>query len=95
MQRRSRRHPAIQFCSPANTLDLPEKNEKELEAAARAVTRRLESQSGWLLILDNIDTVEDLNMVHRLIPAGHRLITTRLQSTGRIAERVEIDKMEP
>ena len=83
------------IASLANTLDLPEKNEKELEVVARAVTRWLESHSGWLLILDNIDTVEDLNTVHRLIPTGPRLITTRLQSTGRVAERVEISKMEP
>ena len=56
----------------ANTLDLPEKNEKELELVARAVTRWLESHTGWLLILDNIDTVETLNTVHRLIPTGPR-----------------------
>ena len=86
------------FAALANTLDLPERNEKELSAVAGGVSRWLESHSRWLLILDNIDTVEDWNMIRRLIPsgsAGHLLITTRLHSTGGIAKLVELPKMSP
>ncbi len=73
------------FATLANVLDLPEKSEKELSAVAAGVTRWLESHSGWLLILDNIDTVEDLNSAYKLVPSGsngHLFITTRLNSTG-------------
>src|SRR5262249_51480882 len=57
----------------------------------------LKSHSGWLLILDNIDTVEDLNIVRQLVPygsLGHLLITTRVHGTGRIAKVVELNQME-
>src|SRR5271165_3274482 len=86
------------FATLANTLDLPEKSEKELSAVAASVTQWLESHSGWLLILDNIDTVEDLNFVYKLIPSGssgHLLITTRLNNAGARAKCVELNKMEP
>jgi tetratricopeptide (TPR) repeat protein len=86
------------FAALANTLDLPEKNEKELSTVAAGVTRWLATNSGWLLVLDNIDTVEDLNEVWRITsaaPSGHVLITTRLQGTGQIAKRVEIHEMDP
>ena len=86
------------FAALANRLELPERNEKELSAVAGAVSRWLESNSGWLLILDNVDTVEDLNMVRQLVPsasAGHLLITTRLHGTSRVAKNVDLERMEP
>jgi tetratricopeptide (TPR) repeat protein len=85
------------FAALANPLDLPEKNEKELSAVAAGVTHWLAANSGWLLVLDNIDTVEDLKEVRRLAgatPAGSLLITTRLQSTGQLGKLVEIHKMD-
>ncbi len=84
------------FATLAAVLDLPERNEKELSAVAAAVTRWFESHSGWLLVLDNLDTLDDLNAVRRLIPpgaTGHLLITTRLKVGGRIAKQVDIEEM--
>jgi len=86
------------FAALAHVLEIPGRNEKELSAVARGVRRWLELNSGWLLILDNIDTVEDLLMVRQLVPlsgAGHLLLTTRLHATGGLAKLVELDKMEP
>jgi tetratricopeptide (TPR) repeat protein len=89
------------FAALAHTLDLPERNEKEQSVVAGGVTRWLAANSQWLLLLDNVDTVEDLNLVRRLIPSvsggygGHVLITTRLHATGGIAGAVEINRMEP
>ena len=86
------------FAALANILDLPERDEKELSAVAAGVTRWFESQSGWLLLIDNIDTVEDWKTVRRLVPSGapgHLLFTARLQSTGGFAKVVELDKMPP
>ena len=83
------------FGAIASLLDLPEKDEKDANVVAEAVRRWLERQTGWLLILDN---VEDLvNVVKPFLPAsgvGHVLMTTRLQATGAIAQNVELEKME-
>ena len=83
------------FTAIASLLDLPEKDERDANVAAEAVRRWLEQQTGWLLILDN---VEDLvGVVKPFLPAsgtGHVLITTRLQATGAIAQSVELEKME-
>jgi tetratricopeptide (TPR) repeat protein len=83
------------FTVIAGLLDLPEKDERDANVVAAAVRRWLERQTGWLLILDN---VEDLvNVVKPFLPAsgtGHVLMTTRLQATGAIAQNVELEKME-
>jgi len=85
------------FAAFAQLLDLPQKDEKDLSVVAAAVRQWLESNSGWLLILDNVDTIEDLLLVRQFAPnaGGHVLITTRLQATGGIAELVELNKMTP
>jgi tetratricopeptide (TPR) repeat protein len=83
------------FTAIASLLDLPEKDERDANVAAEAVRRWLERQTGWLLILDN---VEDLvGVVRPFLPAsgtGHVLMTTRLQATGAIAQSVELERME-
>jgi len=85
------------FAAFAQLLDLPQKDEKDLSVVAAAVRGWLESNSGWLLILDNVDAIEDLRLVRQFAPnaGGHVLITTRLQATGGIAELVELNKMTP
>jgi tetratricopeptide (TPR) repeat protein len=70
-------------------------DEQDLGKAARIGKRWFEENSGWLLILDN---VEDWSVVKDWIPAGRRghvLITTRLQSTGTIAKGIDLPKMTP
>ena len=83
------------FGAIASLLDLPEKDERDANAAAEAVRRWLERQTGWLLILDNVE--EMVGVVKPFLPAsgtGHVLMTTRLQATGAIAQNVELEKME-
>jgi tetratricopeptide (TPR) repeat protein len=83
------------FGAIASLLDLPEKDERDANVVAEAVRQWLERQTGWLLILDN---VEDLaGVVKPFLPAGgmgHVLMTTRLQATGAIAQCAELEKME-
>ena len=58
-----------------------------------SLARSLAANAGWLLILDNAD---DLAMVKEYMPSpgkGHMLLTTRAQVIGRLAQRVEIEKM--
>jgi hypothetical protein len=90
------RHTLIaDYVSIATLLNLPESTVKEQEAVVGAVKRWLESNPGWLLILDNAD---ELAMAREFIGSdakGHILLTTRAQATGGLAERVEIEEMEP
>src|SRR5947209_11725661 len=78
----------------AQILALREKDEQEQERVLQAVRRWLQDSTGWLLILDN---VEDLSLVEDVLPAeysGHVLLTTRAQSTGTFAQRIDLEQME-
>jgi hypothetical protein len=58
------------------------------------VKRWLREHHQWLLILDNAD---DLGMVSGFLPEtypGHILLTTRAMAMGRLAKRIELDRME-
>jgi tetratricopeptide (TPR) repeat protein len=83
------------FVSIANLLDLSEKQEQEQHRIVEAVKRWFQDNIGWLLIFDNAD---DLVMVQGFLPSGgkgHILLTTRAHATGRMAQRIEVAKMEP
>jgi tetratricopeptide (TPR) repeat protein len=82
------------FAAVAVLLNLCEKDEKDQNLIATAAKRWLEQNAGWLLILDNAD---DIPMVREFIPAnedGNVLLTTRAMTTGRIALRNAVEKME-
>jgi serine/threonine protein kinase/tetratricopeptide (TPR) repeat protein len=77
----------------AGVLKLEEQHEKEQQHVIEAVRAWLRKNSNWLLIVDNI---EDLKLVRTLLPAtapGHILLTTRTQTTGNIAQRLDLEKM--
>ncbi len=81
--------------SMVTLLKLPEKEEQDQNRVLDAFKHWLQENDDWLLILDNAD---DLMMVNDFLPSlgqGHVLLTTREQVTGRIAQRIEIEKMEP
>jgi tetratricopeptide (TPR) repeat protein len=78
----------------AHLLDLPQKDEQDQSLVVKAVQQWLKRQIGWLLILDNAD---DLTLVRDLLPptsSGHLLLTTRAQTMGRLAQRIEVDTMD-
>src|SRR5579872_649153 len=83
----------------AQLLNLPE--QKKLDWQREAVVHWLEKQTDWLLLLDN---VEDLALVRAFLPSegyggkeqqGHIVLTTRLQALGTLAQRIDLEKMEP
>jgi len=82
------------FVTLAHLLNLPEQHEQEQQRAIDAVKRWLQNHTRWLLILDNAD---DFTILRDFLPQGqgHILLTTRSQVTGRIAQRIELDQMEP
>jgi tetratricopeptide (TPR) repeat protein len=82
------------FVTIANLLALPVKQEQEQHRIIEAVKRWFAEHTDWLLIFDNAD---DLAMVQSYLPLGskgHVLLTTRAHATGRIAKRIEVQKME-
>ncbi len=83
------------FVNIADLLNLPEKNAQDHNYIAQTVKRWLQTNTKWLLILDN---VQDFTMIREyLLPeiSGHILLTTRLRTSGRMAKRVEVGKMTP
>ncbi len=81
--------------SLASVLDLPEKNVQDQAVTMAAIVRWFREQRSWLLIFDNAD---DLRLAQGYIPTGYRghiLLTTRAQTTGRLAYRLEVEEMNP
>ena len=79
----------------AHILNLAIKEEQEQNLIIEAVSRWFEEHSGWLLIFDNAD---DLNIVREFLPSkgkGHILLTTRAYAIGGIAQRIELEQMNP
>src|SRR6266487_6721127 len=83
------------FADLAYLLDLPERNEQDQSVIVEAVLRWLRTNTGWLLVFDNLD---DLSVVKPFLPKagpGHTLFTTRAHALSGIAQRMEVLKMEP
>ena len=74
-------------------LNLKEQYEQEQHYVIEAVQSWLRKNTSWLLIVDNI---EDLRLVRTILPAtarGHILLTTRTQTTGNVAQCIDLGKM--
>jgi tetratricopeptide (TPR) repeat protein len=81
------------YTALATFLHLPIQDESDQDLIVCSIKRWLSDQSGWLLILDN---VEDFRLVRDFLPAtrqGHVLLTTRAQDTGGLAKTIEVAKM--
>lgn len=78
----------------AQQLSLPLKDEKNQTLVVKAVIQWFKTHTHWLLILDNAD---ELIIVRDFFPTkydGHILLTTRAQSMGRLAQRLEVETMD-
>src|SRR5258706_8622871 len=82
------------YLSLADLLQLPEKNEREVDRIVRAVKTWLERHTNWLLILDSADDLQLIRSYLPTKPRGHMLLTTRSQIVGNIAARIEVEAME-
>lgn len=85
------------FVAIAGVLNLPEANVQDQTFVVKAVKRWLETNSGWLLILDNAD---DPGIIEDFFPensSGHLLLTSRAQvfDTVGILNPVELEEMTP
>jgi len=79
----------------AQVLKLPERDRQDQEVIIQAVLRWFRLHTNWLLIYDNID---NLFLAEPFLPkagSGHLLFTTRSHMLGGLAQRLDIQKMEP
>jgi tetratricopeptide (TPR) repeat protein len=75
-------------------LDLPEQEATEEEIREVAVLRWFGDQTGWLLILDNVDSEDAAQAVDALVAhllGGHVLLTGRLARWGAGIEALDLD----
>lgn len=84
-----------EFVRLAGVLNLPEQTEQDTYSIVQAVKCWLQQQTGWLLIFDGVEDVEVVSDFLPPIFQGHVLLTTRIQSTGMVAQRIEIEHMPP
>jgi tetratricopeptide (TPR) repeat protein/transcriptional regulator with XRE-family HTH domain len=82
------------FLLIAALLNLPQSNQQDQSTVIKAVLRWFDMHERWLLILDNADNLEMVSHFIPLAGKGHVLLTTRANSTGTIALRIEIEKMD-
>ena len=78
----------------AEILNLPEQNQAEEAVRLAAVFRWLREHSGWLLILDNIDTPEAAVEVEKTLPklqGGEVIITSRMADWSAAVQTTELD----
>ena len=84
---------ASSFVGIADLLNLPEAQEQDQKKVIASVTRWLVNNNDWLLIFDN---VEDLDLMKSILPSarsGSLLFTSRRQSLGFSAHRLNLEQM--
>lgn len=89
---------SVSYLANAEVLDLSEQHEPELTRRLSAVARWLNSNSGWLLIVDSVNDPDSLNSVMRYVARlrGGRVITTgRLSQYPAGVEKVEVAVLPP
>lgn len=84
----------------ADCLNLPAQEDQDQQDIIGSVLRWLQTQSGWLLILDNSEleythapTAALLRHLLALRSQGDLLITTRTQATGPYLQRIPLDRL--
>lgn len=83
------------FVTIADLLNLPEKADQDVHGVVKATMRWFTTQSGWLLIFDN---VEEPELVKRFLPparSGCLLFTSRRQGLGLTPHMLELGQMTP
>ena len=78
----------------ALVLNLPEKDANQQEVQVAAAIRWLRENTGWFLIVDNVDTPEAALAVQALLQSldsGHIVVTSRLSSWGDAVQELALD----
>lgn len=67
--------------------------QEQEEVMVQAVKHWLSTHTDWLLILDNVDSLEMIADFLPLQSAGNVLLTTRIQILGTLAQGIEVENM--
>ena len=84
---------ATSILSMAQILNLPQKQESD--SMLNAVRQWLGNHSDWLLILDDVEDLKQVELFYPEAHQGHVLVTTRSLFVGGIASGITMNKMEP
>ena len=95
MRASSREELAEDFTQISRVLQLLEQHEQDQQRIVTAVKHWFQSNTNWLLIVDNAD---ELSMVKEYLPThpgGHILLTTRAQAVRSLASKIELTTLPP
>lgn len=81
------------FVTLAEILDLPVKQEHDQNKIVTDVLRWLAVHQGWLLIFDNVESLDVVKPFVPTVPHGSVLFTTRLQAVGNLAQQIKVETM--
>src|SRR6266480_122378 len=85
---------AMDYVKPDRSFHLQYQGERDQDCSIEAVKCWLGLHRHWLLILDN---VEEIGLLEEFLPGevcGHVLLTTQMQATGTLAQRVELPPLD-
>jgi len=84
----------LDYVEIAKELHLPQQDEQDQSLVIEAVKKWLATHEHWLLILDNADDMKNVNRFLPVQHTGHILLTTRAQSTGKMAQGIDVETMD-
>src|SRR6266567_483169 len=79
----------------ASLLNLPKNIAQEQDDMVNAVRRRLQTQTHWLLVLEDAQDPELIQEFMLSVNRGSLLLTTRIPAVSQLFPRVEMDSMNP
>ncbi len=77
----------------AKLLKLPESKAKDQQPILNALRKWMREQPHWLLVLDNVESIETIRDIIPPARRGHILLTTRSQATGKFP-KINVQDME-
>lgn len=83
------------YVALAHLLRLLERDEQDQRIIVEAILRWLRVHTGWLLVFDSMDNFSTVEPFLPNAGRGHILFTTRAHALGGIAQRLEVQQMEP
>lgn len=77
----------------AEELGLPEQQSSDPDTVIGGVKRWLQTHHDWLLLVDNVEHVPTMSKILPERGSGHVIMTTRAQSVGAVANKIDVEVM--